>query len=74
MKTKQTIIDKVVEMKAQGYSSRIIAKELKIGKTTVNDIIKRLRNDPPHKLNIIFLDVETASSITATFGRFKQNI
>lgn len=66
---------RILNLKKLGWSSRKIAKELGIGKSTVNDLVKRSNTPSNLKLpKILFLDIETAPSIVSTFGRFKVNI
>lgn len=76
--TPYNIQEQIVKLKQQGLSSRKIAKELQIGKSTVNDIWNKLKNsvseDVIKKPKICFIDIESMPSITATFGRRKQNI
>lgn len=71
---KQELVKQIVELKGQGLGSRKIAKELGIGKSTVNDIVKRYGDKSNNRPKILMLDIETACSITATFGRRMQNI
>lgn len=89
MKLQKETQDKIIELKDIGFSSREIARMLKIGKSTVNDIYAKykqeteLRNQAisPSSPNqagsgpkILVLDLETAAAQVLTFGRFKQNI
>lgn len=79
MKLDQTTKDSILEMKAQGYSSRHIASVLGVGKSTVNDTVKaHKKNMLPVNTNtkhvgpkILFLDVEVSPSVTLAFSRFK---
>lgn len=64
-------------LKSIGNSSRKIAEILNIGKSTVNDYLKVNKSKviQTKKLpNILFLDVETAPAVAATFGRFDINL
>jgi transposase len=76
--TPYNIQEQILALKGQGLSSRKIAKELGVGKSTVNDIYNKLKGSIPEsavkKPKILLLDIETACSITATFGRRLQNI
>lgn len=74
---KQELVKQIVELKGQGLGSRKIAKELGIGKSTVNQWFKDYlqgKGTVDKKPKIALIDIETAPSITTTFGRFKQNI
>jgi len=73
-KTSKDTADKIISMKNAGTPSREIAKVLGVGKSTVNDIYNRSKVTEKVPYRILLLDIETASSIVATFGRFKQNI
>lgn len=71
-KITQETINLIAELKAQGFSSRMIAETLGIGKSTVNDNYNsRILPNGPRKL---FIDLETAAAKVYTFGRWKQNI
>ncbi len=65
----------IINLKNMGYSSRQIASMTGVSKTTVNDTYNRWKNsetkDGP---TILFFDLESAPSITATFGRWNVNI
>jgi DNA-directed RNA polymerase subunit RPC12/RpoP len=80
MKYTNDIIQEVIMMYKLGNSSRKIAQEL-LGstskKSTVNDIINRhnRQENKPYdvskgKPNILYIDLETAPTIAAVFGRF----
>lgn len=69
--------EKIIELKQQGLSSRKIAKKLCCGKSSVNDYWKKYNENNPNaikKPKVLLLDIETACSVTATFGRRMQNI
>lgn len=90
MKHSQETIQQIKEMKMIGLSSRVIAKELGVGKSTVNDVWNKFLNETQVELQynpedvafpkkkdgpkILFFDLESTPSIVATFGRWKQNI
>lgn len=85
MKTSQQVVNDVIQFKELGISSRDIAAMLNIGKSTVNDIYNRYieqrkktdeKTEPAVKdgPKILLLDLETAPSLVATFGRYNQNI
>lgn len=74
---KQELVKQIVELKEQGLGSRKIAKELGISKSSVNSYYKQYLENNYFEVNkpkILVLDIETACSITGTFGRRKQNI
>lgn len=84
MKYTDDVIQEVLSMYKLGKSSRQIAKEL-LGstskKSTVNDIINRSNREEnkPYSIakgqpNILFVDLETAPTIAAVFGRFDLNL
>lgn len=54
-----------------GLSSRDIAELLNISKSGVNDYLSKLKSKGPR---VLFLDVETAPDIAASFGRFDVNL
>ena len=71
----------MIKMKQDGFSSRYIAKELGVGKSTVNDVYNRYLNNagvPTSDLNkqvgakVLFLDLEVSASIVAAFSMFKH--
>lgn len=65
----------IVQLKTAGLSSRKIAKQLGISKSGVNDLLNRVSFATKSPLDTyLFLDIETAPDISATFGRFKTNI
>jgi hypothetical protein len=73
------VINKIVTMKQNGVGSRYIAKQLGLGKSTINDYYKyylKTNNverpeQPKRKVKIFCGDVETSASIVYTFSRFK---
>lgn len=75
---KQELVKQIVELKGQGMGSRKIAKELGIGKSTVNDIYNKLKGSIPEssvkKPKILYLDLESAPSVVVAFNRFKVNV
>lgn len=74
---KQELLQEIITLKQQGLGSRKIAKELGIGKSTVNAWYAEYLdggNTEVKKPKVVLIDIETMPSIAATFGRFKQNI
>lgn len=78
MKHSPGIIEAILEQKNQGLSSRQIANNLGIGKTSVNKYValtqQKRETAEPLKLRIAVLDIETSASKVYCFGRFDQNI
>lgn len=87
MKHSNKIVEQVVRMVGAGISSRQVAQELGIGKSTVNDIWNRWIANPKPFYNsdevafkqtegpkILVFDTETAAATALTFGRFKVNL
>lgn len=87
MKHSNEIVEKVVRMTGAGISSRQVAQELGIGKSTVNDIWNRWIADPhpfydPDEVafkqtegpKILVFDTETSCPLVFAFGRRKQFI
>lgn len=87
MKHSDTIVEQVVRMTGAGMSSRYVAEQLGISKTSVNDIWNRWIADPKPFYNsdevafnqkegpkILVFDTETAAATALTFGRFKVNL
>jgi hypothetical protein len=87
MKHSDTIVEQVVRMTGAGMSSRYVAEQLGIGKSTVNDIWNRWIANPKPFYNpdevafkqkegpkILVFDTETAAATALTFGRFKVNL
>lgn len=82
------IIDKIVALKQQGVGSRQIAKQLNIGKSTVNQYYKYylesnniINDDVKDSSNvlkkgprILIFDIEYAPSKVMVYGRYKQFI
>ena len=73
--------EKAVELSSLGFSGRQIAKALELGKSTVNDYLKFLRDSgleeedgKEKKLNILYFDLESSLMGTLTFGLWNQNI
>jgi transposase-like protein len=85
MKHDNETVEKVIQLKQLGFSSREIASIMNMSKSTVNDIYNR-NNQVDEEFNmpsfesltdgprILVLDIETAAAEVLTFGRFKQNI
>lgn len=75
MKYSKDTQEEIKRLKADGLSSRKIAKELNISKSGVNDYLAKVNTNktqvPP---KVLLLDLESTPSIAAVFGRFKQNI
>lgn len=70
-----------IELSEKGLSGRKIAKQLGMGKTQINDVLKSYRegtlqlSEPePKKLNILYWDLESSLMGTLTFGIWNQNI
>lgn len=80
MKHSYETVDKILELKNSGYSSRKIAEILfgrKSAKSTVNDIISRISQEhtpPADGPKILFLDTETAPVRAFVWRLFKENI
>lgn len=87
MKLMPETVQKIIELKDYGYSSRKIAAILNIGKSTVNDNYSRYSsNSDDFSLDlkekskvktgprILFFDLESTPSIVAAFGRWKVNV
>lgn len=79
MRYNYEIVQSVLEMHKEGYSSRQIADVLNINsKSTVNNMINRSGiRDIPEKgtgARILYIDVENAPCIAAVFGRFNINL
>ncbi len=83
MKYTNETIDRILQMKFDGFSSRAIATTLGISKSGVNYLLQRdrelqydprdvaFKNDGP---KILVFDTETAAATALTFGRFKVNL
>lgn len=68
---------KIEQFKNNGMSGRSIAQSLGLSKSGVNEFLGRLKCNgysPKKGARILLFDLESTPSITATFGRFKQNI
>jgi hypothetical protein len=88
MKHSTDTIQQLLEMKVIGLSSRVIAKELGISKSSVNDIWNKFKATPMLQYDpedvafvkkkngpkILVFDTETAAATALTFGRFKVNL
>lgn len=81
MKTKLEgeILTALIKLKAEGLSSRKIASKLGVGKSTINDYIKKhgIQQESTKETNfpkVLLLDLENAASVGLVFGRFKQNL
>lgn len=84
MKYTNDIIQEVLALYKLGYSSRNISQSLfgtKTRKSSVNDIINRYgrEKNAPYAINdkqpkILFIDLETAPTIAAVFGRYDINL
>lgn len=69
--------DKILELKQCGYGSRYIANLLGIGKTTVNDFLKKHNEASSIELKkprILLLDIETSPTMAAVWRLWKENI
>lgn len=73
MKHNYEIVNLIIESKDAGYSSRAIADVLGIGKSTVNDIYNRYKDNLPGP-RIAILDVETSAVLSWHFDRWNINI
>ena len=77
-KTPEDVVNKILVLKALGFSSRKIAK-LVLGsaskKSTVGDILSRVNKQPADEKhpNILLFDIETSFQMFGGFGRFNQN-
>ena len=69
--------EKILELKQCGYGSRYIANLLGIGKSTVNDFLKKQNGSipiEPKKPRILLLDIETSPTMAAVWRLWKENI
>jgi DNA polymerase III epsilon subunit-like protein len=69
--------DKILELKQCGYGSRYIANLLGVGKSTVNDFLKKHNESAPietRKPRILLLDIETSPTMAAVWRLWKENI
>ena len=69
--------EKILELKQCGYGSRYIANLLGIGKSTVNDFLKKHNESVPIELKkprILLLDIETSPTMAAVWRLWKENI
>ena len=73
MKHNYEIINLIIEGKNAGYSSRAIADVLGIGKSTVNDIYNRYKDEKAGP-KIAILDTETSAVLSWHFDRWNINI
>lgn len=73
--TEQTIVQ-ILDMKANGLSSRDIASALGVSKSGVNDLYKRITTKPVNAegAKILLYDLETSAAEVYVFGRFKQYV
>lgn len=71
----QSVIQQIIQLSRQGYSSREIAEELKIGsKSTVNNILNKFKDVPEETTDgpkILVFDLETSAAVSYAFGRHK---
>lgn len=79
MKLTQQQVELILHFKSLGASSRNIASELGIGKTTVNNVVNRNRdklafNPQKEGAKIAVVDVETAAALVLAFQRWDVNI
>lgn len=75
--SKLTISQKetIVELKQKGISSRVIASKLGCGKSTINDYFNSVKSKLQYKKpKILVFDLETAATISMSFGRFNINL
>ena len=70
-----------ISLSEKGLSGRKIAKQLGMGKTQVNDVLKAYREGSlelsqpePKKINVLYWDLESSLMGTLTFGIWNQNI
>jgi len=74
----QNLLEIIQKLHDEKLSSRKIARQLGIGKSTVNRYLSKSKQSAPDPVKkfpkVLFIDIETSPSIVATFGRFKQNI
>ncbi len=71
MKYSEEIQKQILELKEEGLSGRAIAYQLGLSKSGVN---KFLEKQVVGKPKILYLDIETAPSVAAVFGRFNLNL
>ena len=73
-------VDKILELKNLGYSSREIAKTIfgkETSKSTVNDILGRYDTSPPKDMKgpkILIFDIETAPILGSVWSLWQQNL
>lgn len=73
----QETINKVLKLKKEGVSSRLIAEKVfgkKSSKSTVNDIWNRYKNKPEHIPKVLVLDIETAPIKAYVWSLWKNNV
>ena len=77
------VVEEIVKLKNQGLSSRDIASLVGCSKSTVNNVYNRntytevnsnFSSYSSEGPKILIFDLETAPSLSYTFGRWKQNI
>lgn len=80
MKYTEQTINEIIKLSNFGFSSRDIAGQLSISKSGVNNVLQRQpvgyieEESSPQQVKIALIDIETAPSVAAVFGRWKQNI
>lgn len=80
-KYSQKQIDSIIKLSIAGLTTRQIADRLSIGKSGVNNVIRRFvhtEKEPEQThtegAQVLYLDIETAPCIAAVFGRFNINL
>lgn len=77
-KLTQEVIEAIVNLLQSGKTSRKIAQQVGVCKSSVNNYRKtnnkKQISTTSKRPRILLFDLETAPSIAAVFGRFKQNI
>lgn len=77
MQYDQEVLNKIIQLKKEGFSSRAISKTLGISKSGVNDAYARYMKVPERQASnsrYLFIDLETRPDVAVTFKRFKANL
>lgn len=72
MKHPDYLVRNILQCSAEGMSSRQVANFLNVSKSSVNDIIRRKKEQ--YGPRILLLDLETSAALVYCFGRFDVNI
>lgn len=70
MKLSQELIEEIARLRSMGLTSREVAFQLGIGKTTVNKYSSKQENNEPNLPNIAIIDTETSAALGYCFGRW----